>query len=62
MATVKRKQRPPADRPKDTGPNFVWVSLRGDEAAPGDVRIGGLRILRAPDGTPFGVIEPGTGR
>jgi hypothetical protein len=59
MATIKRKDRPPAEpRPASGGALFVWG--RSPFAPPDEVdgtRVAGYRLVRGPSGALVGIRE-----
>jgi hypothetical protein len=62
MPTVKRKERPPTKWVKELPETLVaWGNMPGsrDPDDPDrEVVVAGLRLVRAPDGTFVGVVEP----
>jgi hypothetical protein len=67
MPTVKRKTRPPTEWVKERpGTQMAWGYMPGTkpaspQPAPDDadeIVVGGLRLVRGPDGNLYGLEEP----
>lgn len=62
VPTVKRKERPPTDwTPPTAEPLFAFgthpFAPRRDSIPPEGVRVGGIRVIQAPDGSLVGIVD-----